>query len=73
MDQLEFEGFTPAQAKYGADHCGADWNQEAVEKAQSYLKYSSGWTRSKLIDQLEFEGFTYSQAAYGVDHCGHSW
>ena len=48
-------------------------DQEAVEKAQSYLKYSSGWTRSKLIDQLEFEGFTYSQAIYGVDHCGHSW
>ena len=55
------------------DRCGADWDQEAVEKASSFLKHGSNWTRSKLIDQLEYGGFTHAQAVYGVDHCGHSW
>ena len=27
-------GFTSSQAKYGADYCGADWNQQALKKAK---------------------------------------
>lgn len=65
IDQLEFEGFTPSEARYGADHCGTDWNEQAAKKAQQYLEYSS-FSRSGLIDQLEFEGFTRSEAEYGV-------
>lgn len=68
--QLEYEGFTTSEATYAADHCGADWNEQAVEKALSYLDLKSDWTRSSLIEQLEFEGFTYDQASYGVEHCG---
>jgi hypothetical protein len=67
IEQLEYSGFTPAEAKYGADKCGANWNEQAVKKAQSYLKYSS-FSYNSLVEQLEFEGFTRSQAKYGVDH-----
>ena len=66
IDQLEFEGFSASEAKYGADHCGADWNEQAVKKAQSYLKYSS-FSYDGLVDQLEYEGFTHEQAKYGAD------
>lgn len=65
IEQLEFEGFTPSEAQYGADHCGADWKEQAARKAQQYLEYSS-FSRSGLIEQLEFEGFTRSEAEYGV-------
>ncbi|MCD8118698.1 MAG: Ltp family lipoprotein [Lachnospiraceae bacterium] len=69
IDQLEYEGFTEEEATYGADNCGADWKEQAVKKAKSYLEYSD-FTRSKLIKQLEYEGFTYEEAVYGVDKVG---
>lgn len=66
IKQLEYEGYTSAEAQYGADHCGADWYEQAVLSARAYLKVMS-FSRSKLIDQLEYEGFTHDQAIYGVD------
>ncbi len=66
IEQLEYEGFSHAEAKYGADNCGADWNEQAVIKARQYLEYTS-FSRSGLIDQLRYEGFTQSQAEYGVN------
>ena len=65
IEQLEFEGFTHSEAAYGADYCGADWNEQAAKKAKQYLDYSP-FSRSELIDQLIFEGFTRQQAEYGV-------
>ena len=67
--QLEYEGFTSSEAKYGVDNCGADWKEQAAKKAQDYLDYMS-FSRSELINQLEYEGFTSSQAQYGVDKVG---
>ena len=65
IEQLEYEGFSSEEAKYGADNCNADWNEQAAKKAKEYLEYSS-FSRSGLIDQLVYEGFTQSQAEYGV-------
>lgn len=65
IEQLEFEGFISSEAQYGADQCGADWNEQAARKAKEYLDYSS-FSRDGLIDQLLFEGFTQEQAEYGV-------
>ena len=70
IGQLEFEGFTPAQAEYGVDAVDADWNEQAALSAADYLEYSS-FSRSGLIGQLEFEGFTPAQAEYGVDAVGY--
>ena len=66
IKQLEFEGYTLAEATYAADHCGADWDEQAYKSAQNYLSFMA-FSRSGLIDQLEFEGFTHEQAVYGVD------
>ena len=66
---MEYEKFTNEQAVYGADNCGADWNQEAVEAAKSYLEFSS-FSRGGLIDQLEYDGFTQEQAEYGASQNG---
>ena len=46
--------------------------QNAVRKAESYLKYSA-FSRDGLIEQLEYEKFTNADATYGADHCGANW
>jgi acyl-coenzyme A synthetase/AMP-(fatty) acid ligase len=69
IHQLEFEGFSNEDAVYGADHCDADWMEQAVKKAESYLEIMA-YSRQGLIDQLLFEGFTPEEAAHGVDATG---
>lgn len=70
IEQLEYEKFTHDEAVYGADNCGADWEEQAALKAQSYIEYTS-FSRQDLIDQLVYEGFTKSQAEYGVNAVGY--
>ncbi len=72
IDQLEYEGFTASEAKYGADNCGANWNEQALRKAKNYLDFSA-FSYSGLVGQLEYEEFTHEQAVYGVDNCGANW
>lgn len=68
--QLEYEGYTNEEAKYGADNCGVDWNGQAVKSAKSYMD-DFNFTKDKMIIQLEEgEGFTHDQAVYGAEHCG---
>lgn len=67
--QLEFDKFSSADAVYGADNAGADWNVEAEQKARSYMEFSS-FSRQGLIDQLVFDKFTQAQATHGADSVG---
>ena len=69
-DQLEYEGFTHDEAIYGTDNCGADWNDQAVKKANSYLEITA-FSKSGLIDQLVFDGFTKTQAEYAASEVGY--
>ena len=69
---MEEIGYSTEDATYGADNCGADWNQEALECAQSYLSVIP-FSYDGLIDQLEYEEFTTEQATYAVDNCGADW
>ena len=70
IEQLEFERFSHDDAVYGADHCGADWKEQAAKKAAEYLDFMS-FSKQDLIEQLEYEGFTSSEAAYGVSAVGY--
>ena len=72
IHQLEYEGFSTAEATYGADNCGANWKEQALKKAKSYLN-SSAFSYSGLQHQLEYEGFTDEEAQYGVDNCNADW
>ena len=69
IKQLEFEGFSNADAVYGVDKQNTDWSAQAILRARSYLR-SSSFSRSGLIKQLEFEGFTNEQAIFGVNATG---
>lgn len=69
IDQLEFEGYSKADARFAVNHVSVNWNEQAARSAKDYLDYSS-FSRQGLIDQLEFEGFTTQQATYGVNTTG---
>lgn len=70
VEQLQYEGFTAEESTFAVDNCGADWNEQAAKKAQSYMEYQS-FSREGLIDQLLYEGFTQEQAEYGVTAIGY--
>lgn len=70
IGQLEYEGFTKEEASYGADNCGADWNEQASKKAKDYLDFMA-FSRDSLIEQLEYDGFTHEQAVYGAEKNGY--
>ena len=67
--QLEYDQFSHADAVYGADNSGANWNEQAVAKAKSYMSYSA-FSRGGLIAQLEYDKFTQAQAEYGASAVG---
>lgn len=67
--QLEYDQFSHADAVYGADNSGADWNEQAAAKAKSYMSYSA-FSRGSLIAQLEYDQFTQAQAEYGANAVG---
>ena len=69
IKQLEYEGYSTADATYAVNSLDVDWNQQAIRMAKNYLEMSS-FSRSSLIQQLEYEGFTPSQAVYGVAATG---
>ena len=71
--QLEYEGFSSAEAARAADASGADWNSEALKKAKSYLRMNSGFSDKSLRKQLDFEGFTDGQIDYAMARCGADW
>ena len=72
ISQLEYEGFSLADATFGADAQKADWNAQAVKKAASYLK-TSAFSQTGLISQMEYEGFSNAEAIYGVDAQKADW
>ena len=67
--QLEYEQFSHADAVYGADNSGANWNEQAAKMAKQYMEYSA-FSRGSLIEQLKYEKFTQEQAEYGANAVG---
>ena len=72
FDQLLYEGFTEAEARYGVEHCGADWFAEALDSAKGYVG-TMDFSEKGLFDQLVHDGFTESQARHGAQGCGADW
>ena len=69
IDQLEYEGYSNADATTAVNSLSVNWNEQAYRSAQDYLD-TMPFSRSGLIDQLEYEGFTTGQATYGVNKSG---
>lgn len=69
IGQLEYEGYSTADATYAVDAVSPDWNEQAAKAAKNYLD-TSAFSRSGLIEQLKYEGYTEQQAVYGVNQTG---
>lgn len=68
--QLEYEGFSTADAIYGVEQLAVDWKQQAAKKAAEYLEFQA-FSRQGLLDQLLYEKFTLEEAEYGVKQNGY--
>jgi hypothetical protein len=69
IEQLEYEGYSNADATFAVDKLNVDWKAQAAIAAEQYLDLTS-FSRSGLIDQLIYEGYTRAQAEYGVSQTG---
>ena len=67
VQALGGEGFTKDEAVYGASGCGADWNAQAVRRAEEYLVDTPDMTADQLEKKLESDGFADSEVQYGLD------
>lgn len=65
INQLEFEGYSTADAEFAVDYLDVDWKEQAVKSAERYLEFQN-FSRQGLVDQLEFEGFSSEEAEHGV-------
>jgi hypothetical protein len=66
-------GFSTSDAEFAINYLKPDWDAQAVEAAQGYLKLGNGFSRSSLIQQLTSSygnGFTEAQAEYAVSKVG---
>ena len=66
IDQLEFDGYTSSEAKYGADNCKADWKELAKLDALNYLG-TMPMSEKKLREQLQFDGFLDDEIDYAIE------
>lgn len=67
---LEAEGFSRPNAAYAADHCGADWERQAVRCVRLCLS-ERPFPLRQLLARLMEEGFTEAQARYGASKNGY--
>lgn len=63
---MKYEKFSESEAKYGVDNCEANWREQAVRKARSYI-LSMSFSYDQLVSQLEYEGFSHEDAVYAAN------
>lgn len=74
IEQLRFDGFFTEEATEGVDDCGADWQEQALLAAQSYVDTEAlSYSHDGLIMQLTADGFTNEEALYGANNCTVDW
>ena len=72
--QLQIEGFTSAEADYAVDNCGADWNEQALLKAEEMVSDGSNYSAMAVKEMLLSNyGYTGDEAEFAVQNCGADW
>jgi|GEM_PF-2301099 Host cell surface-exposed lipoprotein./Protein of unknown function (DUF2510). len=74
QDPRETPGAEPSEAAQQSPAAPAltVGQQQAVAKAESYLRFSS-FSRTGLIGQLEYEGFSLEESTFAVDFLDIDW
>lgn len=58
------EGFSPEDAKFAGDYCGADWDEQAVLFCQGKIR--EGESENYIRDDMRWYGFTEEQINYAL-------
>lgn len=69
IEQLQYEGYSAADATGAVDSLTVNWNEQASRSARQYLDIS-GFSHSGLIEQLQYDGYSADQAAHGATAAG---
>lgn len=70
---LTQDGFTPDEASYAVENCGADWKAQALSFTKDLLS-TMDYFRSELFAQLTTGWlFTEEEANYALDSCSVDW
>lgn len=64
--QLAYDGFENESIDYAVENVDADWNEEALEKAEQYMDLM-GFSKEGMRDQLEYDGFKDSEIEYAIN------
>jgi Host cell surface-exposed lipoprotein len=73
LDSPDGDSFSVADATWGVDHSGANWDEQAVDSAKGYMNDGEGFSREGLIDQMTSaygDQFTEAQAEYAANAVG---
>jgi hypothetical protein len=73
LDSSSGDSFSVADATWGVDHSGANWDDQAVDCAKGYMSDGQGFSRQGLIQQMtsaDGDQFTETQAEYAANAVG---
>jgi len=70
IGQLEYDKFSPADARFAVNHITVNWDQQAAADAKGYMQTEGGFSYGSLVQQLEYDKFTPAQAAHGARSVG---
>jgi len=79
LDQLtssDGNGFSKSDAEFAISDLHPNWDQQAVDSAQSYLNEGQGFSEQGLLQQLTSSagaGFTDAQAEYAINSLHPDW
>ena len=65
---LRCAGFNEEETNYAVDNCDADWNQEAVEAIQNFIKGYADTTLQDLLFELNTKGFTEEEIYFAIKY-----
>jgi hypothetical protein len=67
IEALVFQGYSEQLATQAVDSLNVDWNLEAKQQAQDFVRQNGSSRLSLLVNLEEITGFLASEALYAVD------
>ena len=65
IKHIQLSENSPEQATYAADNINADWNDQAVKQAKTFLEHVD-YTDDELKELLKNSGFTEEEINYAI-------
>lgn len=72
IELLVERGFSEVEAVTAVDACNANWTQQAVDSANTYLQ-DGAYSKGSLYHTLAFDGFTEEQILAALEGCEANW